>query len=72
MNHFSLLLPLSLALSACVSTPAPSLPLEPEPAPAGLVDWHSGGFEAAKQASVLSGRPVLLFELFGNLDELFC
>ncbi len=38
----------------------------------GLVNWHTGGFEEAKAASRASGRPVLLFELLGDLDEVFC
>ncbi|MFT5057850.1 MAG: hypothetical protein ACI89E_000615 [Planctomycetota bacterium] len=42
------------------------------PVSTGLVEWHAGGFEAAKGASRVSGRPVLLFELFGKLDDAFC
>jgi len=37
----------------------------------GLVEWHSS-HEAALEASSISGKPVLLFQLLGRLDEEFC
>jgi hypothetical protein len=37
----------------------------------GDVNWHNN-FETACQASVLSGKPVLLFQMMGNLDDKFC
>ena len=37
----------------------------------GLVHWHAD-FAAAKRAAAKSGRPVLLFQLLGRLDEEFC
>jgi hypothetical protein len=39
---------------------------------AGLVEWHASGVDAARLASHATGRPVLLFELFGELDQAFC
>jgi hypothetical protein len=36
----------------------------------GDVNWHST-FESAQAASKESGRPVLLFQMMGNLDERF-
>ena len=38
---------------------------------AGLVNWHSS-FEAASAAARQSGKPLLLFQLLGRLDEEFC
>jgi len=37
----------------------------------GDVGWHIN-FEQACKASKLSGRPVLLFEMMGKLDDEFC
>ncbi len=37
----------------------------------GKVKWHSS-FDAACEAAKKSGRPVLLFQMMGNLDEQFC
>ena len=37
----------------------------------GLVAWHPS-FEAAVEAAGKSGKPVLLFQLLGRLDEEFC
>lgn len=37
----------------------------------GLVRWHED-FAAARAAAAASGRPVLLFDLLGRLDEPFC
>jgi hypothetical protein len=38
---------------------------------AGKVAWHKS-FAAACEAAKRSGKPVLLFQLMGNLDEQFC
>ncbi|HPF14893.1 MAG: hypothetical protein H6830_02590 [Planctomycetes bacterium] len=38
----------------------------------GLVAWNAGGLEGAKQAASVSGRPVLLVEVFGQLDRVHC
>jgi hypothetical protein len=37
----------------------------------GKVVWHKS-LEAACQASKLSGKPVLLFQMLGKLDDQFC
>ena len=37
----------------------------------GLVRWHVS-FAAACQAAGKSGKPVLLFQMMGKLDEQFC
>ena len=37
----------------------------------GKVNWHPS-FEAACEASKKSGKPVLLFQLLGQLDKQFC
>ncbi len=42
----------------------------PKVAP-GKVRWHAD-FAAACAASKESGKPVLLFQLMGNLDDRFC
>ena len=66
------LLLLALPFASCATPPSASQPSKPAQVSTGLVEWHAGGLEAAKQASAVSGKPVLLFELFGNLDEVFC
>ena len=42
----------------------------PQVAP-GKVTWHKD-FAAARAASKKSGKPVLLFQMMGNLDDRFC
>ncbi len=37
----------------------------------GKVKWHAT-FDEACQASAKSGKPVLLFQMMGKLDEQFC
>jgi hypothetical protein len=37
----------------------------------GNVRWHKD-FAAARAAAGKSGKPVLLFQMMGNLDERFC
>ena len=37
----------------------------------GWVSWHSD-FDGALAASRVSGRPVLLFQLLGDLDRVHC
>jgi hypothetical protein len=37
----------------------------------GMVKWHAT-FDEACQASAKSGKPVLLFQMMGKLDEQFC
>lgn len=41
------------------------------PVQPGLVRWHES-FDAAREASLVTGKPVLLFQLLGRLDEEFC
>ena len=38
---------------------------------AGAVKWHAD-LAAARAAAARSGRPVLLFQLLGQLDQEFC
>jgi hypothetical protein len=45
-------------------------PLELKARP-GLVRWHAGLVDALAAAKV-SRRPVLVFQLLGNLDQEFC
>ena len=45
-------------------------PANPKVRP-GLVRWHAGADEAFAAARK-SGRPVLVFQLLGNLDDEFC
>jgi hypothetical protein len=37
----------------------------------GKVKWHAT-FEEACQASAKSGKPVMLFQMMGKLDDQFC
>jgi len=37
----------------------------------GKVHWHAS-FDAARAASKVSGKPVLLFHMMGRLDRQFC
>ena len=37
----------------------------------GDVEWHPD-FKAACRAADESGKPVMLFQLMGNLDDRFC
>ena len=37
----------------------------------GKIKWHAD-FETACRAAKQSGKPVLLFQMMGNLDERFC
>jgi hypothetical protein len=38
---------------------------------AGRVRWHTS-YASARQASEKSGKPVLLFQMMGKLDDQFC
>jgi hypothetical protein len=46
------------------------IPENPKVQP-GLVNWHPN-FEQACAASKTTGRPVLLFQMMGKLDDQFC
>lgn len=37
----------------------------------GKVAWHAG-FDAAREAAKKSGKPVLLFQMMGQLDDRYC
>ena len=58
-----------------VERPLETALAEPAPAPAkvapGLVRWHAD-FASACRAARDSGRPVLLFQLLGRLDDALC
>ena len=56
--------------AATRSKPAPVKFQNPKVEP-GTVRWHND-FEAACAASRKSGKPVLLFQLMGRLDDRFC
>lgn len=69
---------------AILAKTAAGQPIAPAPTPAntkadpanpkvepGKVKWHAD-FAAACQASAKSGKPVLLFQMMGKLDDQFC
>ncbi len=58
--------PLERALAQ--TSEAPGAPTRVRP---GLVRWHAD-FDAARAAARLSGKPVLLFQLLGRLDDELC
>jgi len=55
---------------AAASTPTAPAFNNPKVAP-GRVAWHPT-FAAACEAARKSGRPVLLFQMMGKLDDQFC
>ena len=61
-------------LLARQSAPAPAAEsgafVNPKVQP-GKVRWHKD-FEAACRAAEKSGKPVLLFQMMGRLDQKFC
>lgn len=61
-----------LAAARPSETPAAAGPgfVNPKVQP-GLVHWHAS-FEAACEAARRSGKPVLLFQMMGRLDQKFC
>jgi hypothetical protein len=52
------------------ATPAAANFANPRVEP-GLVKWHPS-FAAACEAAKKSGKPVLLFQMMGKLDDQFC
>ena len=62
------LLALAALPAAALSAATPFVNPRVEP---GRVRWHPD-FAAACRASAASGRPVLLFQMMGRLDEKFC
>jgi hypothetical protein len=64
--------PLKDALAKAGDATAPPAPEATNPkVEPGLVRWHPS-FAAACQAASKSGKPVLLFQMMGNLDDRFC
>ncbi|HUG94278.1 MAG TPA: hypothetical protein VML55_25840 [Planctomycetaceae bacterium] len=57
-------------LVANTSEPVPAAGDDNPTVPPGLVRWHDG-FDQARTAAVASGRPVLLFQMIGRLDQRF-
>jgi hypothetical protein len=55
---------------AARSSPADAEFANPKVAP-GRVKWHAS-FDAACEAARKSGKPVLLFQMLGKLDDEFC
>jgi hypothetical protein len=73
---------LLLVAAACArpADPAPAAPARPAaeaasipspPAAPGLVRWHEN-LDAARGAAAASGKPVLVFQLLGRLDDELC
>jgi len=60
-----------LATTVSEETTEPAEPFVNPQVEPGLVRWHES-FEAACSASAKSGKPVLLFQMMGNLDDRFC
>jgi hypothetical protein len=60
----------AVAKSTVAVGKAGAAPANPKVEP-GLVKWH-GDFAAARAASARSGKPVLLFQMLGRMDEHFC
>ena len=56
--------------AAAAAAPAGDGFVNPKVEP-GKVQWHAD-FAEARQASAESGKPVLLFQMMGKLDEQFC
>jgi hypothetical protein len=59
-----------LASAATAGNGATPVFVNPKVEP-GKVKWHAN-FAAARAASAKSGKPVLLFQLLGQLDDQFC
>jgi hypothetical protein len=61
-----------VAAAAGPAAPAPAgeAPVNPPVTP-GKVRWHPD-FPTACRAAARSGKPVLLFQMMGRLDEKFC
>jgi hypothetical protein len=58
------------ALVAASAAPRADAFVNPKVAP-GKVTWHPN-FQSACAASKASGKPVMLFQLLGKLDDQFC
>jgi hypothetical protein len=62
--------PTELLVKAAASARAAANPANPKVEP-GKVKWHPS-FAAACAAAKKSGKPVLLFQMMGKLDDQFC
>jgi hypothetical protein len=60
----------TVVAKASSTVPADSNFVNPKVQP-GLVKWHPS-LNAACQAAQKSGKPVLLFQMMGKLDDQFC
>jgi hypothetical protein len=58
------------AQTAPAATPPGSAFVNPKVEP-GRVRWHKD-YDVACQAAKKSGKPVLLFQMMGKLDDRFC
>ena len=54
-----------------VPAPAPTKDFVNPKVEPGKVKWHAT-FDEACQASAKSGKPVMLFQMMGKLDDQFC
>jgi hypothetical protein len=59
-----------LLLASGAARPETAAFINPKVEP-GRVGWHPS-FETACQAAARSGKPVLLFQMMGKLDDQFC
>ncbi|HLJ97681.1 MAG TPA: hypothetical protein VKU02_31255 [Gemmataceae bacterium] len=63
--------PTKAVIAAQSSTAPAAQALQNPKVQAGRVSWHPDFISACKAARV-SGKPVLLFQMMGKLDEQFC
>jgi hypothetical protein len=60
-----------VAARTAPAAPAPDTGFVNPKVQPGKVRWHAE-FDAACRAALRSGKPVLLFQMMGRLDEKFC
>jgi hypothetical protein len=65
-------LPARALVAETAPAPRPVAPAEPDnpPVEPGKVKWHKS-FADAKTAAEKSGKPILLFQMMGRLDQQF-
>ena len=63
--------PTKKLVASSLPGPAKTLPFSNPTVEPGKVKWHDD-YDAACAASRKSGKPVLLFQMMGNLDDRFC
>jgi hypothetical protein len=79
MRSLRPLLVTAMLFAGACSPPEPAAPAPAEPASSaadpraapGLVRWHES-VAAAQAAARASGKPLLVFQLLGRLDDEFC